>query len=82
VATPRLLLVEPSARGLCLGKRLVDEVMRFARNAGYRRVGLWTHPERKAARRIYKAAGFQLMSEERHALFGKPLTAETWKVLL
>ena len=82
VAKLRLLYVEPSARGLGIGSRLVEEVVRFSREAGYRRVELWTHPELKAARKIYKAVGFELVAEETHTLFGKPLLAETWAMSL
>jgi GNAT superfamily N-acetyltransferase len=82
VAQLRLLLVEPSARGLGIGTRLVDEVVQFARTAGYDKIALWTHPELTAARRIYKAAGFELVAEEEHRLFGKPLRAETWELTL
>lgn len=82
VAKLRLLLVEPSARGLGIGRRLVDEVIRFAREVGYERVELWTQSELKAARRIYKATGFQRTGTEKHALFGKPLMAETWAIEL
>jgi len=78
VAKLRLLLVEPTARGLGLGRRLVDEVIRFSKRAGYKRIELWTQSELKAARKIYKAADFHLVGEEQHSLFGKPLTAETW----
>ena len=78
----RLLLVEPSARGLGIGSRLVDEVIGFARRAGYKRIELWTHPELISARKIYKAAGFELIAEEMHQLFGKPLRAETWAMKL
>jgi DNA-binding MarR family transcriptional regulator/GNAT superfamily N-acetyltransferase len=82
VAKLRLLLVEPSARGLGLGTRLVNEVIAFARQVGYRKIQLWTHPELTAARKIYKVAGFELIAEEEHELFGKPLTAETWELHL
>jgi DNA-binding MarR family transcriptional regulator/GNAT superfamily N-acetyltransferase len=82
VAKLRLLLVEPSARGLGLGSRLVDEVIGFSRNAGYKKIVLWTHPELVSARKIYKAAGFELVAEETHQLFGQPLTAETWAMKL
>src|SRR5215208_6406350 len=78
----RLLLVEPSARGLGIGTRLVDEVIRFSRDAGYKKIELWTHPELVSARKIYKAAGFELIGTEQHELFGSPLTAETWAMAL
>ena len=82
VAKLRLLLVEPSARGLGIGRRLVDEVIGFAREVGYRKIQLWTHPELTSARRIYKTVGFELVAEEQHALFGKPMRAETWEMVL
>ena len=82
VAKLRLLLVEPSARGLGIGRRLVDEVIRFSRDVGYKKIVLWTHPELVSARKIYKATGFELVETETHALFGKPLMAETWAMKL
>jgi DNA-binding MarR family transcriptional regulator/N-acetylglutamate synthase-like GNAT family acetyltransferase len=82
IAKLRLLLVEPSARGLGIGRRLVEEVVRFAKQVGYKRVELWTQNELKAARKIYKAVGFEKTGEEEHALFGKPLKAETWALEL
>lgn len=78
VAKLRLLLVEPSARGMGLGRRLVDEVIRFATQVGYKRIELWTHRELRSARKIYRATGFKLVHEEEHRLFGKPAKAETW----
>jgi DNA-binding MarR family transcriptional regulator/GNAT superfamily N-acetyltransferase len=82
VAKLRLLLVEPSARGLGIGKRLVDEVVRFARAVGYRKVVLWTQSELTAARRIYHAAGFRCVREESHRSFGTPAVAEVWELEL
>jgi len=82
VAQLRLLLVEPAARGSGLGTRLVGECVRFARQAGYRKLVLWTQSELAAARRLYEAAGFRLTSSERHHSFGKSLVAEVWELVL
>ena len=78
----RLLLVEPAARGLGVGTRLVDECLRFARQAGYRSVVLWTQSELDAARRIYERAGFRRGAQEPHQSFGRDLVAETWELAL
>jgi DNA-binding MarR family transcriptional regulator/GNAT superfamily N-acetyltransferase len=78
----RLLLVEPSARGMGLGARLVDEVVRFSRDAGYKRIDLWTQSELTSARRLYEAAGFKRIGTKRHRMFGKPTTAEYWRLEL
>jgi DNA-binding MarR family transcriptional regulator/N-acetylglutamate synthase-like GNAT family acetyltransferase len=78
VARIRLLLVEPQARGLGLGARLVDECLRFARHAGYKEVTLWTHSVLAAARHIYEKAGFKLMRSERHKDWGPPVVSEYW----
>jgi ribosomal protein S18 acetylase RimI-like enzyme len=78
----RLLIVEPAARGLGLGKRLVAACIRFARQAGYRKLVLWTQSELAAARGIYEKAGFRLVSREPHASFGKSLEGEYWELKL
>jgi DNA-binding MarR family transcriptional regulator/GNAT superfamily N-acetyltransferase len=82
VARIRLLLVEPKARGLGLGARLVDECIGFARRAGYRKVTLWTHSVLSAARHIYEKAGFKLMRSERHKSWGPPVVSEYWDLQL
>jgi DNA-binding MarR family transcriptional regulator/N-acetylglutamate synthase-like GNAT family acetyltransferase len=78
VAKLRMLLVEPGARGLGIGKRLVQECVRFARQCGYKRVTLWTQSCLLAARHIYQQAGFQLTGSEAYHDFGQDLVSETW----
>lgn len=80
VAKLRLLIVEPSARGLGIGKRLVEECIRFARHAGYKKITLWTHGQLAAARGIYKAAGFSRAAAVPSHSFGKDLVDETWEL--
>jgi DNA-binding MarR family transcriptional regulator/N-acetylglutamate synthase-like GNAT family acetyltransferase len=76
----RLMIVDPKARGLGIGARLVGECVRFARQAGYRKVTLWTNSVLVAARHIYAQAGFRLVDKERHRSFGHDLVGETWEL--
>ncbi|MGB8143261.1 MAG: GNAT family N-acetyltransferase, partial [Pseudolabrys sp.] len=77
-ARVRLLLVDPKARGLGLGARLVDECDRFARAVGYTKITLWTHSVLTAARHVYEKAGFTLSSSEPRHSWGKDVVAEFW----
>jgi ribosomal protein S18 acetylase RimI-like enzyme len=82
VAKLRLLIVDPRARGLGLGRRLTRACIRFARAAGYRKMLLWTQSHLAAARGIYEAEGFRRTSSRPHRSFGKRLVAEVWELKL
>jgi len=80
VSKLRLLIIDPKARGMGLGRRLTRACIRFARRASYRKMVLWTQSHLAAARAIYQAQGLRLMSSERHRSFGKRLVAEVWEL--
>ena len=82
VAKLRLLYLEPAARGLGLGRRLVEACVSFARQVGYSRITLWTQSSLSAARHIYESFGFQLVNSIAHSDFGPEEAAETWELIL
>lgn len=82
IAQLRMLYVEPFTRGMGIGKRLVEECIRFARQAGYKKIILWTQSILYAARHIYEATGFKIVKTESHHSFGHDLVAEIWELKL
>lgn len=79
VAKLRMLIVEPEARGMGLGSRLIEECVKFARKAGYKKISLWTHKSLTSARRLYEKAGFKLVKSEANPRFRKDLVDEFWE---
>ncbi len=79
IAKLRLLIVDPQARGSGIGSRLVNECIRFARKAGYKKITLWTHSILTAARNIYQKEGFELTQSEAYHSFGQDLVSEIWE---
>ena len=75
----RMLYVEPAARGLGIGRLLVEQCVAFAREAGYERMRLWTHTVQQSARKLYAAAGFAVVESKPHHAFGKDLISEIWE---
>jgi GNAT superfamily N-acetyltransferase len=82
IAQLRVLIVEPDARGLGIGKRLVSECERFGRRAGYRKIVLWTNDILHTARHLYEDAGYRLVKEEPHHSFGQDLVGQYWELKL
>ena len=82
VAKLRLLILDPRARGMGIGRRLVEACIAFAREKGYRKLVLWTQANLLAARGIYAKAGFKLVASESNHAFGKDLVSETWELKL
>lgn len=78
----RMLYTEPAFRGRGIGKRLVEEAVRFSRASGYKRIILWTQDSLVSARRIYQGAGFTLVREEPHRSFGADLNGQYWALEL